>query len=165
MEEALQEERQTAKMAATSPLSTKVFEILDRLEDESRSSKLMMQLGVDTSFVQALRTFLKDPGEVFGTLSEFASRAFAPIFWEFLKNENLHQIIDSVGASVNGSNVSIWIFLKEKDYGFENRAKIYSLKANLVNNLPLFKKVKIDLLILKRGEAELPSSYAILPAA
>ena len=130
--------------------------MLDALETTTRSAKFFHAMGVDTEFVQKFRAFVSDPATALDKMSEQIPRAFVALFWELLKEGKASESIDSIGAEIRGSKASMWIYLKDEQYTYENRAKVYSLKAELIGVL---KKADIDVMILRKSEAELPKEF------
>lgn len=143
--------------------SEMLMRVLDSLEKESKTAKDLLPLGVDTTFVQKLRSVLHNPLEAFNEVADVASKAFVAVFVESVKQSKLDEFVDSLGIEISGSKVSIWVYLKTEHYNFDVRSMFYSLRASLANS-SWFEKVEIDFLVLESGEAELPPSFTKLAA-
>ena len=136
----------------------RIPELLETLESETRQSRILNELGIDTEFVTELKAFISRPHETFAKMAELPVNFYKFVLAKAIDTVGFPKIISKMGVHNVGSTLSLWIFLKQEAYNYENRSAIYELIASLSNS-EVLSKVKVDLLIFKEGEAELPTDF------
>src|SRR5436309_12655432 len=125
-----------------SELQKNLLHILNALEVEVRNGKTLLPLGIDTELVARIRNHLtgqekekKSKPQLLELNPEAFAIIFARIFLALLARVNITDNIAVYDFEAHGSRLSIIISLKSDKYTYENRAKIYSLKSEVVNGI------------------------------
>jgi len=142
-------------------IQVSIPQFLEHMEAESKNSRTLHDLGVDTEMVSFLRELLSAPQNAINKMAELPAQMYLALLVKALKESGAGKIIHEIGVHFLGSTVSLWVFLKESEYNLENRFQVYRL-ISFLGNLDALSKVQANLLVLKEGEIPLPTDFKSL---
>ena len=143
-------------------IDQKVLKILDSVETEAKSSKHYHKIGINTEFAKAIKELSQSPFSYYDKLlSEHLTRiadGFIFVLLETIKQKDLLKTLDSFAYELNGSHLSLWIFLKTHHWTFDVRSKLYEIVYEMKNS-KYFGSIELDFLILQEGDTSIPTGY------
>jgi hypothetical protein len=146
----------------TSEIDEKVIRVLTKMEEEANYSRILSGLGMATELAQEIRLFIEDPSaalmKMLKSQNEMIAQMFMVVFIDFVNEAKIDKLVDGYAVRVNGSAISLWVFLKEDDYTFENRAKFYEIMSQLAN-VKIFEKINVDFLVLTKDDLPIPAAF------
>lgn len=135
---------------------------LQHIEEDAAHSRVLYDLGLNTELAQVVENFFAQPTEFLDRMrvvhDELLSQLFMVGFLHLINQAGLDKLVNTYAVRVNGTDITLWIILKDNEDTFENRSAFYGIISEL-SNVPQFEKINVDFLIMREADLPIPESF------